>query len=223
MDDKIYKKQATDNATENLNAGKDADARRAFVIKDAAFLTSVTDAAKILDTKKPEIAIAGKSNVGKSSLINFIVNRRKLAYTSQTPGLTRMLNYYQINGGEFYIVDLPGYGFAKISKSQKAEWGNLVEGYLQKSRSLVHAFVLLDIRHQPTEDDLLLLKYLQNGNIDFTIIATKCDKLSRQQILKQRQNIASAIKIGADNIILSSSQDKRGREEILARIAQILS
>lgn len=193
-----------------------------MVIKNAKFVTSVADSNALYDTGAPEIAIAGKSNVGKSSFINFICNNGKLARTSGDPGRTRLLNYFEINGGEFYIVDLPGYGYAKVAKTERSKWGGMIEGYLQKSDRLKNVFVLLDCRHEPTDDDKMLVNFLFHFNIPFTLIATKADKLSRQQQMKSRQIIASAMGVGADNIYFTSSLNKTGKDAIFERIAQIL-
>lgn len=192
-------------------------------ITNAAFLTSVSKSDKLPDFNAPEIAFAGKSNVGKSSFINFLTNNGKLARTSGDPGRTRLLNYFSVNGGQAVFVDLPGYGFAKVSKSEKAKWGDMIEGYLTKSRKLVNVFVLLDVRHEPTSDDKMLLNFLYHYNIPFTVIATKCDKLSKAQINKRRTEIASSIGVGVQNVFTVSSLKKTGREEILDRIEQLLT
>ena len=132
------------------------------MIKQAKFVVSVADASKVPDYGACEIAIAGKSNVGKSSFINFMVNQNKLAKTSQEPGRTRLLNYFEINNGEYYFVDLPGYGYAKVNKQEKQKWGGLIENYLRTSKRLVNVFVLVDMRHEPTDDDKMLINYLYN-------------------------------------------------------------
>ena len=129
------------------------------MIKQAKFVTSVADAKNIPDYAVPEIAIAGKSNVGKSSFINFVVNQNKLAKTSQEPGRTRLLNYFEINNGEYYFVDLPGYGYAKVNRQEKQKWGGLIENYLRTSKNLINVFVLVDLRHEPTDDDKMLINY----------------------------------------------------------------
>ena len=148
------------------------------MIKQAKFIISVADGKNIPTYDAPEIAIAGKSNVGKSSFINFMVNQNKLAKTSQEPGRTRLLNYFEINNGEYYFVDLPGYGYAKVNRQEKQKWGALIENYFQTSENLINVFVLVDIRHEPTDDDKMLINYLYSYRIPFTIIATKADKLS---------------------------------------------
>ena len=164
-----------------------------MIIKNACFLVSVAKADSLPDFGAPEIAFAGKSNVGKSSFINYLANNGKLARTSGDPGRTRLLNYFSVNGGELVFVDLPGYGFAKVAKAEKAKWGEMIEGYLTGSARLKNVFVLLDVRHEPTSDDKMLLNFLYHYNIPFTIIATKCDKLSRAQLTKRRQEIAAAV------------------------------
>lgn len=193
-----------------------------MIIKNAKFVISVADSDKLPSYDKPEIAVAGKSNVGKSSFINFITSNGKLARTSSEPGRTRLLNYFDINGGEFLLVDLPGYGFARVSKDEKAKWGKMIEGYLQKSPTLKHVFVLLDIRHTPSADDKMLLDYLYHFNIPFTVVATKADKLSRMQQQKSKKTIANELCLGEGNIIVVSSLKKTGKEEVFERIGQIL-
>ena len=193
-----------------------------MIIKNAKFVISVADSDKLPSYDKAEIAVAGKSNVGKSSFINFITSNGKLARTSSEPGRTRLLNYFDINGGEFLLVDLPGYGFARVSKEEKAKWGKMIEGYRQKSPTLKHVFVLLDIRHTPSADDKMLLGYLYHFNIPFTVVATKADKLSRMQQQKSKKMIANELCMGEGNVIVVSSLKKTGKEEIFARIDQIL-
>ena len=193
-----------------------------MLIKQSKFLISVANSGKLPEYDAPEIAIAGKSNVGKSSLINFLVNNKKMAKTSSTPGRTRLLNYFEINNGEFNLVDLPGYGFAKAPKSEIAKWGEMIEGYFQNSDKLKNVFVLVDSRHEPTQDDIQLISYFVYYQIPFTIVATKTDKLSRAQISKSKKLIADTFRIGTENVIMTSSEKKTGKEEILSRIEQVL-
>ena len=193
------------------------------MIKQAKFVTSVADASKMPDYGVPEIAIAGKSNVGKSSFINFMVNQNKLAKTSQEPGRTRLLNYFEINNGEYYFVDLPGYGYAKVNKQEKQKWGGLIENYLRTSNRLINVFVLVDMRHEPTDDDKMLINYLYSYNIPFTIIATKADKLSRAQQQKCLSVIATALCVGTKDILVTSASAKTGKENVLARIEMLLA
>lgn len=192
------------------------------MIKQARFVTSVANLSQLPDYGVPEIAIAGKSNVGKSSFINFMVNQNKLAKTSQEPGRTRLLNYFEINKGEYYFVDLPGYGYAKVNKQEKQKWGGLIETYLKNSTRLINVFVLVDIRHEPSEDDLLMVHYLYAYGIPFTLIATKADKLSRAQQQKALAVIASKMGVGVKDILVTSSSQKTGKEQVLERIDTLL-
>ena len=191
-------------------------------IKQCRFVTSVASCDKILENAMPEIAIAGKSNVGKSSFINFIVNNKNMAKTSSTPGRTRLLNYFEINKGQLMFVDLPGYGFAKVGADIKDNWDDLIGGYLLGSKKLINVFLLVDVRHEPTALDKQMVAYMHHYHIPFTVIATKCDKLSRQACMKQRQIIASALCLGNENIMFVSALKKTGKEEILNRIEQLL-
>ena len=193
------------------------------MIKQARFVTSVADASKTPDYGVPEIAIAGKSNVGKSSFISFMVNQNKLAKTSQEPGRTRLLNYFEINNGEYYFVDLPGYGYAKVNKQEKQKWGGLIENYLRTSERLINVFMLVDIRHEPTDDDKMLINYLYTYNIPFTIIATKADKLSRSQQQKCLAVIATSLCVGIKDILVTSASAKTGKDAVLARIDMLIA
>jgi len=191
-------------------------------IKQAKFITSVAKVDNIPNYEVPEIAIAGKSNVGKSSFINFLVNQNKLAKTSQEPGRTRLLNYFEINNGEFYFVDLPGYGFAKVNQSEKEKWGILLETYLTTSQNLINVFVLVDSRHEPTSDDKMLINYLYSYQIPFTIVATKADKLSKLQQQKSLSMISTALAVGKNDIIMTSSVAKLGKDLVFSKIEHLL-
>ncbi|MBQ3754753.1 MAG: YihA family ribosome biogenesis GTP-binding protein [Clostridia bacterium] len=193
------------------------------MIKQAKFVVSVADGKNIQDFGVPEIAIAGKSNVGKSSFINFMVNQSKLAKTSSEPGRTRLLNYFEINNGEYYFVDLPGYGYAKAPKGEKEKWGVLIENYLRTSQNLINVFVLVDIRHEPSDDDKMLINYLYSYHIPFTVIATKADKLSRSQQQKAKAVIAAALAIGQGDLLVTSAEKKTGKDAVLARIDNLLA
>ncbi len=193
-----------------------------MMIKQAKFTVSVADFHKIPDYGAPEIAIAGKSNVGKSSFINYIVNQNKLAKTSSEPGRTRLVNYFELNAGQLYFVDLPGYGYARVNRAEKQKWGELIEGYLQNSPNLINVFVLMDIRRVPNDDDKMLLNYLYQYAIPFTVIATKADKLSAQQRANSLKDIAAGLGVGTGDIIVTSSQAKTGRDKVLARMEQLL-
>lgn len=185
-----------------------------MVIKEAKFVCSYASADKLQQLKEmPQFAFVGRSNVGKSSLINALTARNKLAKTSSTPGRTRLINIFEINH-EFYLVDLPGYGYAKASKTQQESWQSLIGSYLQFSSSLKRVFVLLDSRIKPTEKDKQMLSYLYAFQIPFNIILTKTDKLSRSELQKNKKIITSEIGIGADDVILTSSQKKQNLEDV---------
>lgn len=184
-------------------------------IINAKFETSAGNIFQIKQTNIPEIALVGKSNVGKSTLINYITNRSRLAKTSKEPGKTRLVNYFDINNGQFYFVDLPGYGFAKVSLKEKERWSYLIEGYFQKTSSLVMVFVLIDSRRMPSEEDVLMVEYLYSHNIPFSILATKADKINRAQMCISKTIIASTLGVGVENVVLISSLKKIGREDIL--------
>ena len=190
-------------------------------ITNSQFVISVAEANAIPDYGMPEIAIAGKSNVGKSSFINLLTNVGGLAKVSQEPGRTRLLNYFLINKS-FYLVDLPGYGFAKVSDKEKKRWAKLTDTYFTSNPNLKTVFVLLDSRHLPTQDDLVLINYLNQMGIPYTVIATKCDKLSKAQLRVSLTKIAAAIKMAIGNIIPTSAKDKVGVQAVCDRIEQIL-
>lgn len=196
------------------------------MIKNAKFIKSVADLDTYLTESEsyscPEICVAGRSNVGKSSFINMLTGRRKLAKTSSTPGRTRLLNLFDIDDGRFILVDLPGYGYAKASKSAIDKWSQLTDGYFGVTQTLAHTIALVDIRHEPTVLDKNMISYLYNAGRAFTVVATKADKLSRSAQFRARQTIATTLKIGADNIILTSAETGQGRDEVIARIEQII-
>jgi GTP-binding protein len=198
-----------------------------MLVKCAKFVKSYASEAtytKELDTENglPEICVVGRSNVGKSSFINTVTGNSSLARTSSTPGRTRLINIFDINNGEFTLVDLPGYGFAKASKGERDAWDRLIGGYFENSANLKHVFVLVDIRIPPTALDKQMLGYLYHFGIPFSVIATKTDKLSKAQASRARQVVATELKIGKDNIILFSSQTRQGKEEVLDRFSQVL-
>ena len=184
-------------------------------IKDATFIISVASADKFYKTDKPIIAVAGKSNVGKSSLINMLANKKKLAKTSVTPGRTRLINYFDF--GEFVLADLPGYGFAKVSKEEKKKWGALLESFLatQKIKLLLS---LVDIRHDPTADDKMMVNYLYHYAVPFALVATKADKLGKTKIKPRVKEIATELKVGVADITATSAETGFGKEEVLSII-----
>lgn len=191
-------------------------------IKQAEFVVSVADAEKCPKTEIPEIAIAGKSNVGKSSFINLLTNNKSLAKTSGAPGRTRLLNYFNINKGELMLVDLPGYGFARVSDEEKVKWGRLIEGYLADAKQLINVFVLVDCRHKPSLLDTQMVAYLHHYGIPFTIIATKVDKLTKNELAKQKIVIANTFALTPDSILLTSTLKKIGVDTILERIENLI-
>lgn len=169
-----------------------------------------------------EIVLVGRSNVGKSSFINALTNRKKLAYTSSSPGKTRTINFYNIDN-MFRIVDLPGYGYAKISMSEREKWKKIIEEYLVKSQNIALICQIIDVRHEPTKLDLMMYDYIQSTGTDYLIIANKLDKLKSSQILKQISIIKkSLINLEKDSLIPFSSQDKRGVKEVLNKIEEII-
>ena len=165
-----------------------------MIIKSAELETVCGITSKLPVNTLPEIAFAGKSNVGKSSLINTLVNRKKLARTSGQPGKTQTINFYNINR-EFYIVDLPGYGYAKVSRSVSAKWGPMIENYLHSSRQLRMVFLLIDIRHKPGDNDIQMYRWILSNGFSPVIIATKADKIKRAQLKKQMSLIRSTLKV----------------------------
>ena len=168
----------------------------------------------------PQIAFVGRSNVGKSSLLNMLTNRKGLAVTSQKPGRTRLINFFQINK-ELYFVDLPGYGFSSASKSTTDGWTSAITDYLTRSPHLRLVFVLLDIRHAPTQLDIAMLHFLQSNSIAFKILATKADKLSRSAALVHRQKLAQSLGLASTDIIVTSSTAKQGRQEVLTLVQNL--
>lgn len=168
----------------------------------------------------PEIALAGRSNVGKSSLTNALLNRRNFARTSSTPGKTRTINFYLINK-EFFFVDLPGYGYAKVAKSEKDKWGQVMERYLQDRDELCAIFLLVDIRHEPTADDKMMYDWIKYYGYDCVVVATKADKISRGQYLKHLSVIRKKLQLEKDEkIIPVSSSKKTGIEELWSEIVE---
>ena len=189
---------------------------------NAKFVISVADYKKIKDYGISEVAIAGRSNVGKSSFINFLVNNKNLAKTSSTPGRTRLINYFNINN-ELMLVDLPGYGYAKVGGEDKDGWDELIGGYLINSKQLKAVAVLVDVRHEPSPLDCQMVAYLHHNQIPFFVVATKADKLSKAQIQKQKQVLATGLKLGVENIVITSSLKKIGKDEVIREIDKFLS
>lgn len=191
-------------------------------ITKSRFITSVANANKVVVDEKKQIAFVGRSNVGKSSLINMLVNNSKLCKTSQTPGRTRLINYFLINDA-FYFVDLPGYGFAQASKKDVFGWQGLIEPYLKNNAMLKCVCVLVDVRHNPTEQDKQMINYLFYYQIPFIIVATKCDKLSKTKVKPALNKIAGELKVGVQNVYGISSQTSFGKDELLNKLEQFLN
>ncbi|MCR5688193.1 MAG: ribosome biogenesis GTP-binding protein YihA/YsxC [Lachnospiraceae bacterium] len=191
-----------------------------MVIKNVNLETVCGITSTLPDNLLPEVAFAGKSNVGKSSLINALMNRKSYARTSAQPGKTQTINFYNING-EIYFVDLPGYGYAKASKSEVEKWGRMVERYLHSSKQLRCVFLLVDIRHAPGDNDRLMYDWVTSNGYTPVIIATKLDKIKRSQVAKQIKLIRDGL--GADGTVIPfSASTKQGREEIYEIIDKIL-
>lgn len=190
-------------------------------IKTAEFVTSYANFSGFVSQGLPQIAMVGRSNVGKSSLINKLCNRNKLAKTSGTPGKTRLINLFLINNS-FHLVDLPGYGFAKVDKGEQARWGGMMQGYFQQSTDLKHVFCLVDIRHDPSKEDVQMNQYLRQMGIPFTVIATKADKISRGAIMKQVASICRSLLVQPWEVIPFSSETGQGRDSLLNKIGDLL-
>ncbi|MDM8534324.1 ribosome biogenesis GTP-binding protein YihA/YsxC [Clostridiaceae bacterium HSG29] len=174
------------------------------------------------DDKIPEFAFAGRSNVGKSTLINMLVNRIKLAYTSSRPGKTRIINFYDIDE-KIRFVDLPGYGFAKVSKTEKAKWGKMIEGYLAERENLIEVILLVDLRHKPSPDDVTMYNWIKTMGFNGIVIGTKADKVKRAQLPKNINLIRKTLTMDMDDYLLPmSSPSKRGKYDFWDMINQLL-
>ena len=191
-----------------------------IVIKNATFITSAARKEQFIKPNKPMIAVCGKSNVGKSSFINMLANRKKLAKTSSAPGRTRLVNYFDF--GEFILADLPGYGFAQVSKSEKIKWAKTLDQFFKEKGNIAHVFMLADSRHDPTADDVQMIEYLHFNVIPFTVVLTKADKLSKMKIKEHKKAIAADLYMGESNLIATSSETGYGKDEILCKITEIL-
>lgn len=193
-----------------------------MVIKNVSLEIVCGVTSKIPQGNLPEVAFAGKSNVGKSSLINGLMNRKSLARTSSQPGKTQTINYYNING-EMYFVDLPGYGYATANEKVKAQWGKMIEDYLHQSKQLRTVFLLVDIRHAPSENDRIMYDWILRQGYQPVIIATKLDKIKRSQVSKQVKLICDTLKTQKDTVVIPySALSKQGREEIYELLDGIL-
>ncbi|MGN0819497.1 MAG: ribosome biogenesis GTP-binding protein YihA/YsxC [Christensenellaceae bacterium] len=189
-----------------------------MLIKEVTFLKSAADKSGFLVTNKPIICVAGRSNVGKSSFINMLANRKKLAKTSDTPGRTRLVNYFDF--GEFILADLPGYGYARVSRSEKLKWAKTLDDFFNLTK-ICHAFSLVDIRHEPTNDDKDMIKYLYDRIIPFTVLTTKADKLSRSKVNSNLKTVANSLSLGVSDIIATDYKGY-GRDRVLSKIEEAI-
>lgn len=193
-----------------------------MIIKKVGLETVCGVTSKLPENIHPEVAFAGKSNVGKSSLINGLMNRKSLARTSAQPGKTQTINYYNINDA-IYFVDLPGYGYAQANEKVKAQWGKMIEDYLHRSKQLKAVFLLIDIRHAPSENDRIMYAWIRRMGFEPIIIATKLDKINRSQIQKQIKLIRTTLEAGKETVIIPfSATTKQGRDEIYEIIDRII-
>lgn len=193
-----------------------------MVIKNVSLETVIGVTSKIPENKMMEIAFAGKSNVGKSSLINALMNRKSLARTSAQPGKTQTINFYNVNN-ELYFVDLPGYGYAKVSKEEKEKWGKMIEKYLHQSKVLKAVFLLIDIRHDPSANDKQMYDWILSNGFHPIVIATKADKINRSQLQKQIKAVRQGLAVDQDTIVIPfSAQTKQGRDEIYELIDKMM-
>lgn len=175
------------------------------------------------DESLPEIALVGRSNVGKSSLINCLANRKNIARTSSTPGKTATVNFYEI-AGKYRIVDLPGYGYAKVSKQEKEKWADMIEGYLSNRQNLAQVIQLVDSRHKPTADDKMMFDWIKSYNYEPLVIATKLDKLKKSQIDGNLTLIYEELELGDDSVLIPfSSETRQGRDQVIELIEYVLT
>lgn len=191
-------------------------------IKQSEFIISAVAPAQYPQDNRVEIAFVGRSNVGKSSLINTLTNRRKLVKVSGTPGKTRLVNFFLINN-EFYFVDLPGYGYAKVSKVEKESWGKVIEAYLTNREQLKKIILLVDCRHKPSSDDINMYKWIKHYNYGIIVVATKIDKLTKNELQKNLKMIRETLSLDpSDKLLTFSSLKKHGKEELLDIISEAL-
>ena len=186
------------------------------------FVKSASKPTEFIVDELPQVAIVGRSNVGKSSLINMLANNKKMAKTSSTPGRTRLVNYFDIDG-KVYLVDLPGYGFAQASKSIKKEWDRVLDDYFNNTHNLKLVLLLIDCRHLPSELDVMMLNYLVELNIPYQIVLTKADKLSKSQLVKNINDISNSIRHNKNMFISTSADKKQGAEQIAIAIEKAIS
>ena len=186
-----------------------------MIIKTSEFIISAVKRHQYPIDGRPEVAFVGRSNVGKSSIINALTNRKKLAKVSQTPGKTRLINFFLINN-DFYLVDLPGYGYAKVSKKEQESWGKTIDMYLHDRHELKRVILLVDARHKPTADDITMYEWIKHYGYDCIVVATKKDKLSNNDIKKSEKLIKETLKLTSeDRFYFFSSLNKKGRDELI--------
>ena len=192
-------------------------------IDSVKFTTSAVRRSQYPEDNKPEFLLVGRSNVGKSSFINALINRKNIARTSAIPGKTQTLNFYLVND-MFYLVDVPGYGFAKVSKQLKNKFGMIIEEYIRERKNLRNVFMIIDFRHKPTDDDVLMYNFLKYYNIPVTIVATKCDKVSKNYYERNKKIIKDTLNISLDeDLILFSSVNKFGKQDIHDKISYFVN
>lgn len=192
-----------------------------MIIKNATFITSAARPEQFIQPSKPMIAVCGKSNVGKSSLINMLAGQKRLAKTGAAPGRTRLVNYFDF--GEFLLADLPGYGYAEVSKSEKEKWAKTLQSFFERGKDITHALVLVDIRHGATEDDMAMINLLNYYIIPFTVVFTKADKLSRMKANEHAKKIAESMFLTRLNTIVTSSETRAGKEDLLQKIESVIT
>ena len=191
-----------------------------LIIKQAKFITSAAKAEQFIRPDKPMIAVCGKSNVGKSSFINMLASQKKLAKTSSEPGRTRLVNYFDF--GAFILADLPGYGFARVSKGEKEKWAKTLDEFFKRKEDIAHVFMLVDSRHDPTEDDMQMLQFLHYHTIPFTVTLTKADKLSKMKLKEHIRAIAADMYLGVSNLLATRAETGYGKVDVLNKIASVL-
>ena len=193
-----------------------------MIIKSAKFVTSAVKPVQYPDAAIPEIAFAGRSNVGKSSLINVLVNRKNLVKTSSTPGRTRLINFFKINK-KFFFVDLPGYGYAKVRASVRNGWGPMIEKYIETRRTLKGVVLIMDVRRIPDKRELNFIAWIKHIKIPFILILNKADKISKTNRQKQLKIATETLSVNKEDIILFSSKSKLGKEIVLDAIEKLIA
>ena len=189
-------------------------------IKNATFITSAARKEQFITPDKPMIAVCGKSNVGKSSFINMLANQKNLAKTSSEPGRTRLVNYFDF--GEFILADLPGYGFARVSKGEKEKWAKTLDSFFKDKARIAHVFMLVDSRHDPTADDVQMIEFLHYHTLPFTVTLTKADKLSKMKLKEHLKAIAADLYLAPANMLATSSETGYGKDDVLRKLREIV-